>query len=85
MSRAAPLPAGLPSGPIEGQPGLLLYQPRASPRRQSTLARICATEREDPLEQRAVLVLLRLKLRRSLLSSQCPIRPKREKRCKICG
>jgi len=70
MSRASPLPAGLSPRPAQGELGLLLYQSRAAPRREPALTRLCTTQREDTLEQGAILVLLRLKLRRSGLSSK---------------
>jgi len=55
MSSTTAVLTGLPSRPIEGQFGLLLYQSRTSSGRQSTFARICSIKREDPLEQGAVL------------------------------
>jgi len=73
MSSTTSVLTGLPSRPIEGQFGLLLYESRTSSGRKRTFARLCSIEREDKAEQRAILVLVRLKLRRSLLSSQCSI------------
>lgn len=60
VPRAAPLPAGLPYRLTERQLGLLLHQPRTAPRWQSTLACLRAIERENYLEQRAILVLFDL-------------------------
>jgi len=80
VPRAAPLPAGLPYRLTERQLGLLLHQPRTAPRRQSTLACLRAIERENYLEQRAILVLFRLKLWGTMLPPQCPVSPQREER-----
>lgn len=85
MSDPAPLPVGLLGRPTEGQLRLLRHLARTPPGWQSTFALLLAAERENQIEQRAVLVLLRLKLRRSVLSPERPVRPQRQKRRKIRG